>query len=92
VVWGEAVKALLLVAAFPAAQGGHADGVAGGVRNVVVGGGDLLAQAALAAGFVVTPQQGQDESVAEQRDFCASFLGIGLVEHDSTSVLEMAAV
>ena len=38
----EALEALLSIATFPAAQGGGADGVAGGVRDVVVAGGDLL--------------------------------------------------
>ena len=84
----EAVKAVLVVAAFPAGQGGHADGAAGGVGDLVVAGGDLLPQPALAAGLVVAPQQGQDERVPEQRNLGAPFFGIDSVGHGFTSVLK----
>jgi len=46
----EAIEALLLVKPFPAGEGAGADGTAGGVRNIVVTGGDLLAQFLLAPG------------------------------------------
>ena len=46
----EAVEAFLLVEPFPAGEGGGADSAAGGVGDVVVASGDLLAQLLLAPG------------------------------------------
>jgi len=88
----EAIKASLIVAALPAAQGGRADGAAGGVGDLVVAGGDLFPQPPLATGLVVAPQQGQDKGVPKQRDLRAALFGVGFVGHESTSVLKMAPV
>ena len=46
----EAVESALSVEPFPAGEGAGADGAAGGVRDVVVASGDLLAQFILASG------------------------------------------
>ena len=81
----EAVKAILLVLALPAGQRWPADGAAGGVGDLVIAGGDLLAQAALAAGLKLVAQQGQDERVPEQRNGGAALLGINTFGHSSTS-------
>ena len=58
--WGgfEALEAVLAVAAFPAGEGGQADGTSGGAGDVVVAGGDLLAQAVLAAGVILAAAAG----------------------------------
>ena len=46
----EAVESALSVESFPAGEGAGADGAARGVRNIVVIGGDLLAQLLLSSG------------------------------------------
>ena len=48
-------------------------------------GGDLLAQAVLAAGVVLAAQQGQDEGVAEEGDLGAAVFGIDRDGHGTTS-------
>ena len=70
-------KPCCLVDAFPAGEGGGADGAAGGVGDVVVAGGDLLPQPLLAAGWVLATQQGQDEGVAKEGDLGASWSAFG---------------
>jgi hypothetical protein len=73
----EAVETLLLIDLFPAGESGGGEGAAGGIGDIVVAVGDLLAQPLLAAGRVLAPDQGQDEGVAEEGDLSASIFGIG---------------
>jgi hypothetical protein len=76
---------MLFVLALPTSQRRHTDRAAGRVGDLVVVGGDLLAQAALAARLELVTQQGQDERVPEQRNGGATLLGINTFGHVSTS-------
>jgi hypothetical protein len=81
----EAVEAPRPVPAFPALKGGHADGAAGGIGDVIAPGGDLLSQAALAAGRVLAAQQRQDQCVAKEGDLGPAFFRVDGVGHQVTS-------
>lgn len=71
----EALESALLVDPFPAGESAGADGATGGVGDVVVTGGDLLAQLAFAA-----RDEGQDEGVTKESD-----LGTSVFRHGSAS-------
>jgi len=78
----EAVESVLSIEPFPAGKGAGADGATGGVRDIVVASGDLLAQFLLASGWILAPYQGYDEGVAEEGDFGTSVFRVG---HSSAS-------
>ena len=73
----EALETILKIKSLPASESGRADGRARRVGNIIVAAGNLLAQRLLPAGRVFASYEGQDERVAEQGDFSASFCGLG---------------
>jgi len=77
----EVIEAVLSAAAFPASEGGDADGVAGRAGDVVVAGGDLSPRLPLAPAWVRATQQGQDERVAKEGDLGATVFRIKSVGH-----------
>jgi hypothetical protein len=76
----EALESALLADPFPAGESAGADGATGGVRDVVVSDGDLLAQLAFAARWVLAADEGQDEGVTKESD-----LGTSVFRHSSAS-------